>query len=212
MWGNPSPELFETLPRFNIAPSQKVWAITETRNGRELALFDWGLIPSWSKEPAGSINARAETLEEKPSFNESFQRRRCLIPADGFYEWEKRGKDRQPYYFQLKDESPFALAGIWNEWRGNGAAILSCAIITTTPNELLRSIHNRMPVILQPESHDAWLNSRTSTAELQRLLNPFPAEEMKSHPVSSDVNHPKIDSEHLVQRVDPIPEAQASLF
>jgi putative SOS response-associated peptidase YedK len=210
--GTPPPELFDIDPRFNIAPSQKVWGITERGDGPELGLFDWGLIPSWSKEPSGIINARAETLEEKPSFSDSFQRRRCLIPADGFYEWKKRGKNRQPYYFQLRDEAPFLFAGIWDRWRADGVSVVSCAIITTTPNDLLREIHDRMPVILQPECLDAWLNPRTDPAELKRMLNPFPAEEMKSHPVSSDVNHATIESEHLVEPVAEVEEAQQSLF
>jgi putative SOS response-associated peptidase YedK len=212
LWGVPSPDLFETVPRFNIAPSQKILAVTETREGRELTMLDWGLIPSWSKEPTGIINARAETLEERNSFADSFQQRRCLIPADGFYEWKQRGKERLPYYFQLKDESLFAFAGIWDTWRGSGETRMSCAIVTTTPNELLSSIHDRMPVMLQPESHDAWLNFRTPVPELKRLLNPYPAEEMKGHPVSSDVNHPTIDDEHLVAPVAEPPETQPSLF
>jgi len=212
LWGVPSPDLFETTPRFNIAPSQKVLAVTETEEGRELTTLDWGLIPSWSKEPAGIINARAETLEERHSFAESFLRRRCLIPADGFYEWKKRGKERLPYYFQLKDEEVFAFAGIWDTWRGSGVKVTSCAIVTTTPNEILSSIHDRMPVMLQPESHDAWLDSRTPVEELKRMLNPYPAEEMKSYPVSPDVNHPANDDEHLVEPVEEPPELQPSLF
>lgn len=211
-WGIPSPELFESAPRFNVAPSQKVWTVKETEHGRVLELSDWGLVPRWSKEKAGVINARAETLEDKPSFSESFHRRRCLIPADGFYEWKKLGKERQPYYFQLRDEAPFAFAGIWDIWRGNGISISSCAIITTTPNELLRTIHDRMPVILEPRAHETWLNFRTPAAELKRLLNPYPAEEMKSHPVSSDVNHPAIDEARLVEPVPELLELQPSLF
>ncbi len=134
--------LFNTAPRYNIAPSQSVLAIVEGEVEREAALFQWGLIPSWSKEPKGFINARSETLEEKPSFSESFQRRRCLIPADGFFEWQKSSSSKQPYYFQMKDEAPFAFAGIWDEWRRDELPITSCAIITTTPNELLAPIHD----------------------------------------------------------------------
>ncbi|HEV7396595.1 MAG TPA: SOS response-associated peptidase [Pyrinomonadaceae bacterium] len=211
-WGVPSPDVFEINPRFNIAPSQKVLTVTESREGRELSLFDWGLIPRWSKEPAGIINARAETLEDKPSFSDSFQHRRCLIPADGFYEWKKRGKERLPYYFQLKDGSVFAFAGIWDEWKGPGGKILSCAIVTTTPNELLSTIHDRMPVMLQPESHNAWLDFRTPVPELKRLLNPYPAEEMKGYPVSNAVNHAAVEDEHLIEPVPEVPESQPSLF
>jgi len=211
LW-TPTPDLFETTPRFNIAPSQEVLAITETDAGRELTALKWGLIPSWSKEPTGIINARAETLEDRASFSDSFQRRRCLIPADGFYEWKKRGKERLPYYFQLKDGDVFAFAGIWDRWRGDGLTVLSCAIVTTTPNELLCTIHDRMPVMLQPESHEAWLDYRTPVDELKRMLNPYPAEEMKGYPVSTDVNHPAIDDEHLVVEVEELPEQQPSLF
>src|SRR6266446_6244039 len=118
------------VPRYNIAPSQGVLGIAEFQNKRELSLFLWGLIPSWSKEPKGFINARSETLEEKPSFSESFQRRRCLIPADGFFEWARSGRSKQPYYFQLNDERPFAFAGIWDGWRSDKTSIESCAIIT----------------------------------------------------------------------------------
>src|SRR5216110_2044366 len=142
--------------RYNIAPSQNVLTIGDFGAGLEARLLTWGLIPSWSNDGKGFINARAETLEEKPSFSESFRLRRCLIPADGFYEWQRSGKIAQPYYFQMKDESPFAFAGIWDEWQGDGKAIASCAIITTTANELLASIHNRMPVILPSESEDKW--------------------------------------------------------
>ncbi len=133
------PPLF---PRYNIAPSKSVLAIIERNAEPEAALLQWGLIPSWSKEAKGFINARAETLERKPSFSESFLRRRCLIPADGFYEWKKSGSWKQPYYFQMKDEGPFAFAGIWDQWRGDETSIDSCAIITTTANELLAPIHN----------------------------------------------------------------------
>jgi putative SOS response-associated peptidase YedK len=162
----------------------------------------WGLIPSWSKEVKGFINARSETLNEKPSFSESFERRRCLIPADGFYEWKKSGKSRQPYYFQMKDEEPFYFAGIWDEWRGDRESTTSCAIITTTANEVLETIHDRMPVILPAYGQDAWLGSDTEPAELLSLLNPFPATAMKSHPVSQDVNAAKAEDARLVEPID----------
>jgi len=202
------PSLF---PRYNIAPSQNVLAIVQRCADREAALLQWGLIPSWSKEPKGFINARAETIEDKPSFSESFQRRRCLIPADGFYEWQRSGKVAQPYYFQMKDESPFAFAGIWDEWLGDGNSIASCAIITTRANELLASIHDRMPVILRPESQDQWLDD-SEPVNLRSLLAPFPASEMTSHAVSYDVNYPKIDNEYLVRRVEPNLGVTPSLF
>lgn len=195
------------LPRYNIAPSQEILAITESENQRQLSVFVWGLIPSWSNEPKGFINARSETLELKPSFSESFQRRRCLIPADGFYEWKRKGKSKQPHYFQLQDESQFAFAGIWDRWQKDGASITSCSIITTVPNELLATIHDRMPVMLAPEAQARWLRD-SGPAELRELLVPFPANEMKSFPVSSQVNHAQIDGPTLVEPVELIEEPQ----
>jgi putative SOS response-associated peptidase YedK len=203
------PPLF---PRYNIAPSQAVVTIVQHDDVRSAALLQWGLIPSWSKEAKGIINARAETLEEKPSFSESFQRRRCLIPADGFYEWKKSGKWKQPYYFQLKDAGPFAFAGIWDEWYRGDLSINSCAIITTTANDLLAPIHDRMPVILHAKSYEAWLSGDTTLLRLKELLLPYPASEMTSHPVGSDVNKPEVDRPNLVERVDESAGENLSLF
>ncbi len=203
------PPLF---PRYNIAPSQNVLALLQHDGVREAAFLQWGVIPSWSKDGKGFINARSETIEDKPSFSESFQKRRCLIPADGFYEWQRSGKIAQPYYFQMQDESPFAFAGIWDEWRADGKTIASCAIITTTANEILASIHDRMPVILRPESQDSWLNGDSSPLTLKNLLAPYPASEMMSHPVSYDVNHPKTDDEYLTRPVEPNIGVTPSLF
>ncbi len=203
------PPLF---PRYNIAPSQSVLTVVQRESKREAAFLHWGLIPSWSKEPKGFINARFETIAEKPSFSESFQRRRCLILADAFYEWQRSGKMAQPYVFQMKDELPFAFAGIWDEWRGHEISITSCAIITTTANELLATIHDRMPVILRSQSYDAWLNGDSKPANLINLLAPFPASEMRSHAVSYDVNSPKMDDEHLLRPVEPNLGVTPSLF
>lgn len=189
------------VPRYNIAPSQNVLAITQSESLRDISSFVWGLIPSWSKEPKGFINARAESLEDRPSFSESFQERRCLIPADGFYEWKRAGKTKQPYYFQLEDESAFAFAGIWDEWRKDGVSIASCAIVTTTPNELLATIHDRMPVMLTAEAQEAWLQD-AARAELRGLLKPFPAARMKSHPVSQKVNSALTEDPSLVEPVE----------
>ena len=199
-------------PRYNIAPSQTITTIVDFGRGPELRPMVWGLIPSWSSDGKGFINARAETIEEKPSFSELFQRRRCLIPADGFYEWQRFGKIAQPYFFQMRDESPFAFAAIWDEWQGDGKLIASCAIITTTANELLAPIHDRMPVILRPESQDSWLDGDSEPLTLRNLLAPFPASEMKSHAVSYDVNHPKIDDEYLTSSVVPNIGVTPSLF
>lgn len=203
------PPLF---PRYTIAPSQSVFAIIQHNAEPEAVSLQWGLIPSWSKEAKGFINARAETLEEKPSFSDSFQRRRCLIPADGFYEWKSSGGWKQPYYFQLRDEGPFAFAGIWDEWAGDKLSIRSCAIVTITANELLAPIHNRMPVILPPKSYEAWLSVDAKPGQMRNLLVPYPASEMKSHPVGSDVNQPKVDEPHLVNLIDETLGRNLSLF
>ncbi|HEX3282369.1 MAG TPA: SOS response-associated peptidase [Pyrinomonadaceae bacterium] len=208
---NRSPSL-PLVPRYNIAPSQNIVAILQRRDEREAALMQWGLIPSWSKDAKGFINARSETITGKPSFSESFQTRRCLIPADGFYEWQRSGKIAQPYYFQLREEMPFTFAGIWDEWSNGEQTITSCAIITTSANELLATIHDRMPVILPAESHDEWLNDEVSSVKLESLLMPFPAREMIRHAVSYDVNHTKIDDEHLVLPVEPNIGVTLSLF
>jgi putative SOS response-associated peptidase YedK len=180
-YGVPASELPFLCPRYNIAPSQAVPVIVARGRDRELAMFQWGLIPSWSKEPKWFINARAETLPDKPSFSESFQRRRCLIRADGFYEWMRNGRSKQPYFFQMKDEAPFAFAGIWDKWQGNGLPITSCAIITATANELLATIHDRMPVILDADAQERWLRSDARITELKAMMVPFsnvPAEEL----------------------------------
>lgn len=190
-------------PRYNIAPTQDVLTVVQSGMSREARLLQWGLIPFWSKEPKGIINARVETIAEKPSFNESFQKRRCLIFADGFYEWERTGKISQPYYFQLKDGMPFVFAGVWDQWRTGDRMISSCAIITTTANELLATIHTRMPVILPPELYDFWLNEDSRAPELKDILLPFPAAEMTSHAVGYEVNDAKSEGEHLLDPVKP---------
>jgi len=212
-YGVPASELPFPVSRYNIAPTQDVPVILKRGIERELALFQWGLVPSWSVEPKGFINARAETLEDKPSFSESFQRRRCLIPADGFYEWVRSGKHKQPYFFQVQDETPFAFAGIWDQWQRNGVSINSCAIITTTPNELLATIHDRMPVILNPEAQESWLRENARPAELKELLVPIPGSEMKSFPVSPRVNYAEVDESQLVEPIEIIqPPTTGRLF
>jgi putative SOS response-associated peptidase YedK len=200
--GVPESQLPALTARYNIAPGQEVLVVTESPEGREAALLHWGLTPSWSAERAGLINARAETLETKPSFAEALQKRRCLIIADGFYEWKRELKTKQPYFFQMVDESHFAFAGIWDRWQRDGVTLTSCAIITTTANELLASVHDRMPVILSEEAQDRWLNLRTSPAELKLMLTPFPAAKMKSFPVASDVNQARVEDGRLVEPVD----------
>ena len=199
-------------PRYNIAPSQDILTMVQRGSSREATLLQWGLIPSWSKEAKGIINARVETIDSKPSFSESFKSRRCLILADGFYEWERHRKISQPYYFQMKDGAPFAFAGIWDRWRHNSRTIDSCAIITTTANQLLATIHHRMPVILETESHDLWLSEDSRSADLKDLLIPYPADAMTSHAVSYDVNDAKLDHERLVDPAEPNIGVTLSLF
>ena len=191
-------------PRFNIAPSQPVLAIPN--NGLNKAdFFIWGLIPMWAKDPTiGNrlINARGETIAEKPSFRGSFKHKRCLILADGFYEWKTTAgrKTKTPYFIHMKDRSPFAFAGLWDVWESpDGSSIKSCAIITTEPNELMGSLHNRMPVILPPRDYGNWLDASPQTPEkLLPLIKPYPADVMSAYPVSMLVNKPSNDSPELV--------------
>jgi putative SOS response-associated peptidase YedK len=191
-------------PRYNIAPSQPVAAIVRMpgTSERKLLWLRWGLIPSWAKDPAIGyklINARAETVSEKPSFRSAFKHRRCLIPSDGFYEWQRiegSKSKKQPYYFSLTDNSPFALAGLWERWESKeGDIVETCTILTTDANDLVSPIHDRMPAILSPEDYDLWLDPNfTRSDSLQEMLKPYPAEAMKVYPVSSTVNSPKNDS------------------
>ncbi|MBE0646778.1 MAG: SOS response-associated peptidase [Bacteroidales bacterium] len=186
--------------RYNCAPSQELAVITNQDAG-ELQFYRWGLIPFWAKDPAignKMINSKAETITEKPSFKQAFRRRRCLVPADGFYEWKKNGT-KIPYRIVLKDEGPFAMAGIWETWvSAEGEIILSFSIITTGPNELMAPIHNRMPVILHPENEKLWLDDTNENA-LQELLKPYPADLMKAFPVSTLVNSPKNDRPEVIR-------------
>lgn len=199
-------------PRYNIAPNQNVLTVGDFGAGLEARLLTWGLIPSWSSDGKGFINARAETLEEKPSFSESFRFRRCLIPADGFFEWKRSGREKRPFYFQLDDEMPFAFAGIWDTWSNRGAPVTSCAIITTAANELVGELHDRMPAILLHEFQDAWLDPKTDRAVLTEMLKPFPSLRMKTHPVSSGVNSPDNDTPDLLVCVDVEVGKTLSLF
>ena len=191
-------------PRYNIAPTQEVVSIL--RNGTmHLDQLRWGLIPSWAKdETIGNrmINARAETLAEKPSFKRLLRSKRCLVVADGFYEWrqEAGSKTKTPMYITLKDDMPFAFAGLWDLWSSpDGEQIRSCTIVTTEPNELMASIHNRMPVILLPEAREQWLDGALHDEHvLSRLLVPCPAEVMTARPVSRLVNDPRREGAELI--------------
>lgn len=177
-------------PRYNIAPTQSVATIVSSPH-REFRRLRWGLIPSWAKDiEIGSklINARAETIAEKPSFRSAFKQRRCLVLADGFYEWLRQHGKKQPFYFQQLHAEPFAFAGLWEHWQRDGQTIDSCTIITTQANELLEPVHNRMPVMLDPADYDRWLDPTTTADSLQSLLRPYTAEAMSGYPVSSLVN------------------------
>jgi putative SOS response-associated peptidase YedK len=195
-------------PRFNIAPSQPVAVIPNTGE-KIVSMYKWGLIPSWSKDPSigeRMINARSESLTEKPSFRNAYRRRRCLILADGFYEWKANlgNKSKQPIFIRLIDSIPFAFAGLWEHWSAtDGSEIRSCTIITTQPNSLLETIHNRMPVILHPDSYELWISPEDRpSSELNELLVPYPSSEMLAYPVSKKVNSPLNDSPDLINSVD----------
>jgi putative SOS response-associated peptidase YedK len=205
--GRKNANLFE--PRYNIAPSQMIDVVFEPENERILSQLKWGLVPSWSKDAAtskGLINARAETLTEKPSFREAFKSRRCIIPASGFYEWQKKAAGaKQPFYFYLNGKEVFGFAGLWEEWldKQTGEMLETCTIITTEANEVLKPVHDRMPVILKPKSYDEWLDAKVKdTSRLQELLKPYPAKEMSSHAVSKSVNVPDADSDELIKPIN----------
>nr|ALS91378.1 putative ACR, COG2135 [uncultured bacterium] len=191
-------------PRYNIAPTQPVLAVTNAKP-EEFQPMHWGLIPSWAKDPSiGSrmINARAETLREKPAYRTAFRRRRCLVPADGFYEWKPGpAKTKTPTYIRMKSGEPFMIAGLWEVWTGpDGEEIPSCTLVTAEPNELVKPIHDRMIVIL-PEEHFAhWLDpSERPPDALETLLKPYPADEMEAYAVSTAVNSPKHDTPDCIE-------------
>lgn len=205
------PELpFEA--RYNIAPTQQVLVFADLGRGLELTKLVWGLIPARSVDGRGFINVRAETITQKASFRESFQKRRCLVPADGFFEWKRSGRAKQAFYFHLVDGSPFAFAGIWDRWLSGRELITSFAIITTAANPTLKPIHDRMPAILSPDSYDTWLDPQSGVDSLCQLLVPFAAAKMTSYPVSSAVNYPENDNPGLLDRVDNEVGTTPSLF
>jgi putative SOS response-associated peptidase YedK len=196
------PPQVEWTPRYNIAPTQTVLAVRlkgDHNSKRELAPFRWGLIPSWSKdEKIGNrlINARADTVAEKPSFRAAYKRRRCLIPATGFYEWKKA--EKQPFHIHRKDDGLFCFAGLWERWEKGDQPIDSCTILTTDANNLLQPIHDRMPVIMPRELADLWLDPDVEPGALAKLLQPYPGEDLQADPVSALVNNPRNESPECV--------------
>jgi len=197
------PAIFK--PRYNIAPSQMIPVVLDRTGERIVAQLKWGLVPSWAKDALiGSrmINARAETLMEKPSFRKAYKSRRCIIPASGFYEWQRAEKGaKQPFYFYLTNKEVFGFAGLWEEWldKKSGESLETCTIITTEANDVLKPVHDRMPVILKAVDYDEWLDTKeANTDKLQKLLAPYPPDEMSSHAVSRAVNSPTLDSPELI--------------
>jgi putative SOS response-associated peptidase YedK len=201
-------EAIEWSPRYNIAPTQTVAAVRsmENGNGRRLSLLKWGLVPSWADDPkigSNLINARAETVATKPAFRTALRKKRCLVPADGFYEWQAvpGRKTKQPFFIGVRDVPVFAFAGLWEHWTSpEGTPLETCTIITTEANELMRPVHNRMPVILDPQDYGRWLDrDRQDPQEVLPLLRPYPAEKMQLIPVSTLVNSPRNDRPDCVQ-------------
>ncbi len=182
------------VSRWNVAPTQQVLAVRKTAEGREPTWLRWGLIPVWAKDAkigASLINARAETVADKPSFRSAFKKRRCLVIADGFYEWQMQGKAKVPFMATMLDGAPFAFAGLWEQWKDPaGDVIESCSTMTTNPNALMATIHDRMPVILRPDDYDPWIDpSNQDVEKLKALLVPYSSEDMKLEEVSVDINN-----------------------
>ena len=192
-------------PRYNIAPTQQVFCIRTHSLNLEPCQLRWGLVPSWAKDlKMGSkmLNARSETASSKPSFRSAFKKRRCLVLADGFYEWKKVGSKKQPYWIQV-NESLFAMAGLWETWKdpsADGAIVETCTVLTTQANDAMSDLHDRMPVILDPEDHEMWLDSNFHEVEpLQKLMSPYANEAISMFPVSTMVNKPINDSPECIQ-------------
>jgi putative SOS response-associated peptidase YedK len=209
----------DLLPRYNIGPSSNIAGVVANprSDGRMVRMFRWGLVPPWSPDPdvgAKMINARSETVLEKPSFREAFLARRCLIPVDGFYEWQKRDGVSQPFLFRPKDQGVFALAGLWENWEYPGERKLeTCTILTTAANSTMRPIHHRMPVILPEKDWKVWLDlSRKKAEQLTTLLQPCASDVLLAHPVSRQVNKPAFDQPECLEPVWDDPRGQMNMF
>lgn len=199
-------ELPEDLtPRYNIAPTQNVAIIRDDATGRHLSLAHWGLIPSWAKDSGKSystINARAETVESKPTFRTPFKRHRCIIPADGFYEWQDEEGIKIPHHIGMKDGSPFALAGLWDVWKGPQGDVTSCTIIVTAANQFMKRLHDRMPVILDPKDYERWLDpGNQDTTNLKTMLASAPEDLLTEWRVSRQLNNPRYEGASCADHV-----------
>ena len=201
-------------PHYNIAPTQYVAAVRINREGaRKLSMLYWGLVPSWAKDKTGGarmINARAETLRDKPAFRKAYERRRCLVLANGYYEWQRAGASKQPWFIKLTSGEPFGMAGLWEAWRdpADGEWLRSCSIVTTKPADSIGQLHDRMPVILPPATYAAWLDPANDDLDsLDALLAPSSAD-LTAHPVAGRVNSARIDEPSLVEPAEPAPVEQ----
>ena len=206
------------VPRYNIAPTQPVVVIRQNPKEpiRELSLMRWGLIPSWAKDSSAAarmINARSETAGTKPAFRDALKSRRCLVPADGFYEWVRAGKTKQPYCFEINEGELFGFAGLWDRWKdASGNTVETCSILTTTPNAVTSAVHDRMPVILDPAAYDLWLDpGMRDVSAASELLKPYDARLMRCYPVSTRINRVDNDDEECSAPVEPA-ESQNRLF
>jgi putative SOS response-associated peptidase YedK len=212
------PDDLDWTPRFNVAPTQPIPIIGQHPKEpvRELSLMRWGLIPSWAKDASGAarmINARSETASSRPAFRDLLKSRRCLIPADGFYEWSRTGA-KQPYCFEVNEGELFAFAGLWDRWKDPGGNwVKTCSILTTIPNAVTSAVHDRMPAILDPESYDLWLDpGMQNVAAMSELLKPYDARLMRCYPVSTRINHVVNDDEECSRPMEEIAEVQTRLF
>jgi putative SOS response-associated peptidase YedK len=207
-FGVPVDPAFAASPRFNVCPTEDVLVVARGAEGPALGTMKWGLVPWFASDPKSgvrAINARAETLATTRTFREPFERRRCLVVADGFYEWKKVGDERQPYYVRLRSRRPFAFAGLWDRWKpkDGGPPLTTCAIVTCPANGLMVPVHDRMPVIVPADARDLWLARETPAADLGAMLRPYPDDEMEIYPVSKRVSSVKNDDAECIRRVEP---------
>jgi putative SOS response-associated peptidase YedK len=197
------PTVPELAPRYNIAPSQPVAVVGLKPGGqaRGLAMMKWGLVPRWAKSDDGPkpINARAESLLQRPTFRDSFRQRRCLVPASGFYEWQKTGGRKQPFHIRRRDGAPLAFAGLWDRWEGPDGPLLTCCIVTTAANDLVKTLHDRMPAIIGSEDYGHWLDPAARPDELLPLLHPCPGDVLEAVPVGAAVNNPRNDGPECLE-------------